>query len=395
LASLIERCLQQDATSRVQHMEEVRLTLERLRSESPKVAGRRWTKPAWIAALLAMAVAAVVLTWKVTASGPQPAPPSFSAQSKSSDDGAKAGPSKPAEQPSPAAAPAVQTVPRAPLAPPALATLASYPGMERDPSFSPDGARVAFSWHRDVRSGYGIYVRLVKGEEAPASLTDGNSEDWGPAWSPNGRRIAFRRRGGESGIYWVKASGGPANLITPIARQDQETLPQLSWSHDGKWIAAPDRDSGTTHIYLFAVESGERRALTSNATGTDHAPAFSPDGKSLAYASCRSGVSQCDVYVIDLGRDLMPKQRRRITDQGVYIRGIAWLPDGHSLVYSAGSTRSQDTFLWRVAVNPPGLPERIDMAGARARHPAISLTGGLLAYTRLNNWTLMLIKNFR
>jgi Tol biopolymer transport system component len=85
----------------------------------------------------------------------------------------------------------------------------------------------------------------------------------------------------------------------------------------------------------------------------------------------------------------------RITDQGLYIRGLAWLPNGRSIVYAAGKNQSQETVLWRVSVNPPGLPERIDLAGARVRHPAVSLAGGLLAYTRFDNWSLMVIRNFR
>jgi Tol biopolymer transport system component len=267
--------------------------------------------------------------------------------------------------------------------------------MERDPSFSPDGARVAFSWHTGGPNGFGIYVRPVAPASLLTKLTDGDVEDWGPAWSPDGRKIAFRRKSDQSGIYWVSASGGPPNLVAHIARQGQETLPQMSWSHDGKWIAAPDRDlSRATQIYLFSVDSGEKRPLTFNETGTAHAPVFSPDGKSLAYALCLGSVNPCDVYVIDLARDLSLKRERRITDQGVYIRGIAWLPDGRSLVYSAGRTYSTETYLWRVSMNPPGLPEPIGMAGSHARHPAIS-SGGLLAYTRLSNWNLMMIQNFR
>jgi len=401
LASLIERCLRQDAGGRVQRMEEVQSALERLRSESARVTWGRRIRPVPVAVLLAMAAATAVLTWQFIRPVPRQEPLSALARPATPGDARNAGPRVPAVQPaaaalSPARRSTVPIVRRALLAPPTLAILASYPGIKRDASFSPDGANIAFSWHSPVRSGYGIYVRPVKSEGPPLGLTDGGFEDWGPAWSPDGGTIAFRRKAGQSGIYQVRAAGGPANLVAPIARQAQETLPQMSWSRDGKWIAAPDRDStGATQIYLFAIGSGEKRAMTSNPGGTDHAPAFSPDGKSLAYASCVSAVYPCDVYAIDLGPDFVPKRRRRITEQGVYIRGIAWLPDGRSLVYSAGRTVSQDTFLWRVSVNPPGFPERIDMAGSAARHPAISIRGGFLAYTRLNNWSLMMIQNFR
>lgn len=239
-------------------------------------------------------------------------------------------------------------------------------------------------------------MRAVSPAEQPRSLTDGRVEDWGPAWSPDGHRIAFRRTDRQSGIYVVPSSGGPAELLALIARQGQETLPQMSWSRNAKWIAAPDRDpDGGTQIYLFPTGPGERRKLTFNTSGTDHSPAFSPDGKSLAYASCVTGVAPCDVYVLELGPDLVPKGQRRITQQGVYIRGLAWLPDGKSLVYAAGQKVSMETFLWRVALNGLDPPERIELAGSQVRHPAISPVGEHLAYTRSGRWDLMMIKNFR
>ncbi len=263
--------------------------------------------------------------------------------------------------------------------------------MQRDPSFSPDGSKVAFAWKQSGLSGFAIAIRNLKADDPPVALTSGMFEDWGPAWSPDGRRVAFRRRYGQDGIYWVGTAGGPEHFLAPIGKQDQETLPQMSWSRDGKWIAAPDRDdSGATHIYLISIHSGEKRQLTDNHSGIDHAPAFGPDGKSLAYASCRSGASLCDVYVIDVASG----ERRQITEQSLYLRGIAWAPDRRSIVFSAGRTRSANTSLYRVSANSPAVPARIDLAGSDARHPTISAASDLLAYTRLNNWHLMMISNF-
>jgi serine/threonine protein kinase/Tol biopolymer transport system component len=382
LAGLIERCLQQDSGSRVQRMEDVQSVLERLRAK-PSIGPRRWWKAAAGAAtVLGAAAALFVMRTPVTA------PPTVRVERPAAP--VLALPDKPARR-VPIAVP-----PPEPVVPPSLVTLAAYPGTERDPSFSPDGSKVAFSWHNGARSGYGIYVKRVKSAEAPEQLTDQGAEDWGPAWSADGRKIAFRRKAARSGIYVVPTGGGTANLLASIGRQLQETLPQMSWSPDGKWIASPDRDaSGATQIYLFSTATGEKRQITSNSGGTDHAPAFSSNGKALAYASCSAAVEQCDVFVAVLGRDMTATDYRRITDQRVYVRGLAWMPDGRSIVYSAGRRATAETYLWRVAVSPPGTPERIDMAGSQARHPAVSPAGGLLAYTRLDRWNLMMIRNFR
>ena len=378
LAALIAHCLEQDSARRVQRMEDVQTRLERLRSAP--VAKTQMGK--WAAA----AAVAIVGSLIALRPGPAPQPPQVRFQRPPAPIVESV--VRELQPPAPLPAPA-------PVIPPSLVTLAAYPGTERDPSFSPDGSRIAFSWHSGIHGGYGIYVKPVKTPGEPRQLTDGSAEDWGPAWSPNGRTIAFQRRGKQSGIYIAPSTGGPALLLAPLARQRQMTLPQMSWSPDGKWIAAPDRDAnGGTQIYLFPTRSGEKRAVTLNPTGTDHAPAFSPNGKTLAYTSCEGADQPCDVYVVDVGRDLAPIRRRRITNQGNYVRGVAWLPDGRSLVYCAGRS-AESAHLWRVAVDPPGLPERIDLAGAPAHHPTISPAGGLLAYTRMDHWNLMMIRNFR
>jgi Tol biopolymer transport system component len=277
-----------------------------------------------------------------------------------------------------------------------LTVLSSDPGLKRDPSFSPEGSRVAYSWHQPGVGGYRICVRPVNSDDAPICLTDGSNDDWGPAWSPDGRRIAFQRRSRDAGLYWVPASGGPEHLIARTARPEHDTLPQLSWSHDGKWIAAPDRTSSqSTSIALFSVDSTEKRELTENPFGTDHAPAFSPDGRSLAYASCRQPADPCDIHAVTLDHKSGVTADRKITDQGLYVRGLSWLPDGRNLVFAAGRPKSPDTYLWKVALDRHGPPQVIDLAGSRARHPSAALIGELLVYTRINNWNLMMIRNFR
>jgi serine/threonine protein kinase len=395
LAGLVARCLRNDAASRVQSMEEVRLALEQLRREPP-APPRRWRNPAWAAAMALVAISGGALTWNVTRPRPLPSPPLVLLKASAPAPTKSAAPPSVAATPAPALPrPAIQPVSYSPPSFPSV--LRSYPGLERDPAFSPDGRSIAYSWHPGSGANYSICVRSLSPDAPPRSLTNGGTEDWGPAWSPDGRTIAFRRRGNQPGIYQVPVAGSPATLLASIAPQHQETLPQMSWSPDGRWIAAPDRDATRgTQIYLFPVRNGDKRQLTFNSTGTDHAPAFSPDGKLLAYASCQSGVSACDVYVLSL-RPGGPAETHRITHQDVYIRGIAWLPDGASLVYAAGERQSSKTFLWRVSLRPPGPPQRLDLAGSSVRHPAISPAGGLLAYTNLasNRWDLMLIRNFR
>jgi serine/threonine protein kinase len=406
LARLIESCVREEGGKRVQRMDDVREALERfsaeLSSRPVRVSGRWHGAARWAAAMVAVAVAGGMAVWKAP---PEPARDQPAARE------AIVGPSAPAPAPpkseqresEPAAPPAVtvapklpEPVPDLPLTPPALTTLAAYPGQERDPAFSPDGLQVAFSWQQPKRGGYGVWVRNLADGNPPHPLIEEAGRDWGPAWSPDGRRIAFERRTGPWGIYWAPSQGGVAHLVSEIAQQRDDTLPQISWSRDGRWIAAPDHDqSGVTQIFLFNAETGERRQLTT-VTGSAHAPAFSPDGRSLAYAACSRGNVACDVYVADWNGDLSLKPERQVTAMRTYLRGIAWLPDGRSLVFSAGQgPGAVEAGLWHAPVRPVGMPERIDLAGSNARHPSIAPIGERLAFTRVGSWNLMVINGFR
>ena len=397
LANLIDLCLRPEAASRVQQMEEVRSALDSLRLVPPSHGRRHWSRPA-TAGLLALATGLGAAVWAFVLRGTPAAPPVASLKSAAQAPVA-------AEIPGPVIQSVAVSPPKSspPLVvrhdlvrPPILSALPHYSEIQRDPSLSPDGTRIAFSLHHRGLGGYRLCVQSTASPGEPVCVTDGTTDDWGSTWSPKGGRIAFRRRTGAPGIYWVSPQGGPVHLVATTARQSQDTMPQVSWSRDAKWIAAAERHSAqSTEIDLFSIDTAEKRSLTTNSYGIDHSPAFSPDGKSLAYASCRGGTYPCDIYVLDLDGSYAPSARRRITEESMYLRGLAWQPDGKGLVYAASRAPSQDTRLWRVGLIPGAAPERLDLAGARVRHPAVSSAGHLLAFTHLGSWSLLLIRNFR
>ncbi|HXS97550.1 MAG TPA: protein kinase [Candidatus Limnocylindrales bacterium] len=375
LAGAIEACLQEDDSARVQSMDALRSTLDQIRAEldRPKrPRRRRW--PWAAAAAVGLALRLGIVGWRLLTPPPLP---EISVKRPTIV--------TPLEQSS-------VSVPSPPK-PPSLVTLAAYEGSMRDPALSPDGRKVAFSWSRSGQR-HAIFVRDVESAQAVTQLTEGADDDWGPAWSPDGRKIAFRRHGPQWEIDSVPASGGLPAVLAEISPPNQQTLPQLAWSRDGKWIVAPDGKWSNAQLYLFNVASGERRALTHNEDGIDHAPAFSPDGRRLAYASCDKNGNPCNVAVVTLSRDMTPRAAQ-ILVRNTFVRGLAWTPDGRSLVYSAGAGFGSPSWLWRVSLSPPRPPERIDLGGAQARHPSMPRTGELLAFTRIGSWRLMMIENFR
>jgi len=177
--------------------------------------------------------------------------------------------------------------------------LHSTPGEYRNPRFSPDGNRLAFvSLVGPGRSD--IWVKdLLRG--APSRLTSLPGENNGPVWTVDGKNILFRSSNPAAhGLYSIRAdnSGEPQRLA------DVMETPE-SFSRDGKWLALSRQSAAGLEIWTTPVEDdpgrgtlgirlgkAERFLNTSSSAGN---PAFSPDGRWLAYSSNETGIFE--VYV--------------------------------------------------------------------------------------------------
>ena len=263
---------------------------------------------------------------------------------------------------------------------PRLIPLTSTPGDERYPTVAPDGQQLAFSWGGEGSDNWDIYVKMIGSPELRRLTTD-KAPDGYPSWSPDARQIAFMRFApGGSALHVVSPLGGAERKLRALVASGP-----LSWSPDSRSLAIPwtfyAADSGTVGrrgIGLVEVPGGEVRTITSPIAPTWHrTPAFSPDGRSLAYVSC-VGWYACHLEVVALGPDVMPRGKpRRLTRKAAWIGGLAWVRDGLSLIYTAGSP----TRLWRVGVDGDRAAEAIDVAGYGVSDP--SLAGSRLVFSRL------------
>jgi len=268
---------------------------------------------------------------------------------------------------------------------PKVVQLTAYQGSVIQPSFSPDGSQVAFSWNGEQGDNFDIYVKLV-GENHALRLTTDPANDRSPAWSPDGKRIAFLRfiAGRPTSVWVVSPLGGVEQKIANFPGSGH-----LTWSPDGKWLAvgrgllaADPGPSGAAGVFLVPLDGSEPRRVTSAIRpGNDDDPALSPDGRSLAYDGCARTFS-CDVYLQDLNPDYSPRGLpRRITRQQLSINGIAWA--GDSLVYSASPSWGTLFHLWRLGLHGENPPERLDLAGLLASSPSVAPTAGRLAFSRV------------
>ena len=129
-------------------------------------------------------------------------------------------------------------------------------------------------------------------------------------------------------------------------------------------------------IFQISSESGEKRRLTSPPRWSwgDTNPAFSPDGRTLAFVRWSSNVVG-DIYL----QNINATTARRLTFDGVRVEGLTWTPDGRDIVFS--SWRSGLATLWKVPVSG-GEVEALAGVGGDAYSPAVSARGNLLAFTR-------------
>ncbi|MGH7679593.1 MAG: hypothetical protein ACRENU_14075 [Gemmatimonadaceae bacterium] len=170
-------------------------------------------------------------------------------------------------------------------------------------SFSPDGKYIAFTAQRQGRDD--LVLIEVKSKKIVRRLDLGLESMTGPTWSPDGKRLAFSgSRGGITDIFVADVDGHNLRQLTNDVYGDQ----QPQWSPDGRTIVfASDRGQGSNldllrfahwQIGLLDLESGNIEMLP-NQAGLNTNPQWSPDGKTLAFVSDRTGIANVFLYELE------------------------------------------------------------------------------------------------
>jgi dipeptidyl aminopeptidase/acylaminoacyl peptidase len=251
--------------------------------------------------------------------------------------------------------------------------------MLSEPSFSPDGNRIAFSVKRanlgEDAYDSDVYVADLKRDIAEV-FTSGK-KDSDPKWSPNGASILFTSKRNfakdekGNGLYVIPAGGGEARLL----HKSKEGVDKPQWAHDSKAIfftanvSKKEKDDvkvidrltfwfnglGFTynrrkHLFKVDIETGKATQLTKGSFDISDF-AVSHDGKKLVYLASSDDLKP---YITDAFlMDLPTKRTRKLTRSNMELSAVTWSPDDTSLALSGDDLPSgfaSHTRIWTLSL---------------------------------------------
>ena len=210
------------------------------------------------------------------------------------------------------------------------------------PAWSPVGDVIAY----DAADGANRDIfTIVLSEGLPRRLTRDASRDVMPTWAPDGREIAYvSDRGGSPQLWAVGIDGARSRRIT----QDfaAESILRPAWSPDGRWIAfsavAPG-DAGRRRLYIVSQAGGQPRPITP--VGDAANPSWSPDSRRLAFDATLdgtedSGRGKYEIFTVQWdGSNVQQLTANQLNDWAP-----AWSPDGKEIAFCRGLNNQYEVY---------------------------------------------------
>jgi eukaryotic-like serine/threonine-protein kinase len=204
------------------------------------------------------------------------------------------------------------------------------------PSISPDGNWIAYARRGNI-------YKMPTGGGAPVQLTFSNANlDISPAWSPDGKRIAFGSNEGGSYKVWMVGSDG-GNRRQFAKTQLNSTLPlKVTWSPGAHILY---QRPGNQNVNILDPETGEEKPLVQNqSAGWIWGPQYSPDCKKVAVLWSRP--TQAGIWIISL----VDNSQTFLQGSNGNLLPVGWSPDGASIY----AIRYKGTSLLSIPVSPAG-----------------------------------------
>jgi Tol biopolymer transport system component len=234
-------------------------------------------------------------------------------------------------------------------------------------SISPDNKHIAYSCTKSGNND--IYIMPTTGGE-PVRVTDHPASDFWPAWSWDGKWLAFlSNRNGEDNIWIVRVSpeGKPQGEPFSVSQIAGGRNSTFSWTNNGN--IGISLSSAIKNLVIKDLDSGRETPLTNMLTNDDK-PRWSPDGSQVVYASEKSG--KMDLWLVGTaGGEPTLITGTFSGQQGVrFISSPCWLPDGQNIAFVVVTDDKRNNGIWvvsakrvdarKIEFTPEGTIQRID-----------------------------------
>lgn len=216
---------------------------------------------------------------------------------------------------------------------------------DEEPQWSPDGTRIAFSSTRGGGGNFDIYVMEADGTGV-TRLTDHAAPDQDPAWAADGRSLFFTsERNGRGEIYRVWLESRKVDRIT--SGLSRAIMPAAS--RDGRYMAYAAQLLIGFRIQLLDLKTGQERTV--GTSGGACRPAFSPDTQEMAFVHLDSEPSRLEAVTETSRRTLF-------NDRALWAYYPAYSPDGRFVAFSVSPEhhRGED---WDLAITDAARPGAI------------------------------------
>jgi len=265
-----------------------------------------------------------------------------------------------------------------------LTRLTSDPGLTGFPTISPDGKLLAYATDRATGRDLDLWVQQLPTGE-PVRLTQQDVDEYEPAFSPDGSRIAFRSEKDGGGVYIMSALGGEPRLLAGNGRSP-------AFSPDGKLLAyavgSPGVGAtfafGASSLYVIPVGGGPPKRLAPQFAVAHH-PAFTNDGKYVVFLGTKQlGPPNYDWWLAPLdGTDPLDTEALAKLRELKFIIGpypfAVW---GDRFIFSSG--RGDTVNLWMARFSSSwklvGAPQQLTSGTVQELEPSVS-AGGKLVFT--------------